>query len=90
MGKLKDKIKGEVKKEDHGPHIEFWPNPFSHTAVDMPLEMILEEREEWCKLGLCPKCGEEVRKNPDGRMVCINDGLVITEEVIKKFGDHWK
>lgn len=90
MGKLKDKIQGEVKKEDHGPYIEWWPNPFSRQAVDMPLEMILEEREKWCKAGRCPGCGKEVKRNPDGRLQCTNCPLCITEEIVEKYGDHWK
>jgi len=69
----------------HGPQFfPVWPNQ----------EPSPEENRDgivaWCEAGLCPGCGHDVKKNPDGRLQCTNCPLCITDEVVEKWGNCWK
>ena len=89
---LQDRIKGTVEKKpwyagsQDGGISQFM-------GLDPNREESPEERYEqnqlWILSGLCPGCGHEVKRNPDGRLQCTNCPLVITAEVVEKYGDHW-
>ena len=44
------------------------------------------ESEERLKRGRCPRCGRELEKTPDGRIICRHEGLIVTESLKEQYG----
>ena len=78
MAGFKEKIKGAIsaKKVIDSPIIIIGP-PTPEEEGD--------EIRKWIKSGKCPRCGDPFGEKMDGRFVCKRDGLVLTDELIKKY-----
>jgi len=74
--KVKAAIKGKLEKSNISPIIILRP-PTPEEEGDEIRKSILD--------GKCPRCGDPFEKKVDGRFICKRDGLVLTDELIKKY-----
>lgn len=59
---------------------------FASLERDPSPEEIREEIQSDLEKELCPRDGGEFKKQKDGRTSCEKCGLILTDEVMKKFG----
>jgi hypothetical protein len=84
MGKLKDKIKGEMLKEATG--FQYVKGSICRLDADPSPEEQHQEIIDRAEAGQCPRDEGEFKRQKDGRTICENCGLVLTDELMKKFG----
>ncbi len=84
MGKLKEKIKGEMQKEATG--FQYVKGSICRIEAEPSSEEIREGIQDDLEKELCPRDGGGFKKEKDGRTICEKCGLVLTDEVKKKFG----
>jgi hypothetical protein len=74
--KVKAAIKEKLEKSNASPIVILGP---------LSPEEEGEEIAKWIKNGKCPRCGHPFGEKVDGRFICKKDGLVLTDELIKKY-----
>ena len=86
MGKLKEKVAGELEKISSG--FQYIPGNICRLSPDDDEPVTIQQLKESIQKGavICPRCGGEMELGKDGKWFCRQDGLVLTEEILKRFG----
>ena len=86
MSKLRDKIQGELEKLPTG--FQYVKGSICSLSSDDDEPVSVQALQESIEKGtvLCPRCEGPMKQDNDGRWRCPRDGLVLTEEIKKKFG----
>lgn len=83
---IKEKINGKEPINVGGDKFNYAGNQFFSFDREPSSEENRQEIEDHLEKGQCPRDGGVFKKHSDGRIICENCGLVLSEELKGKYG----